>query len=101
MVSFFASGDDGLVVALEPLLEGEELPVEDGLDDGAEEDDGDEEDDEGDEDEGDEDGVLEVVPPLLPGALSPQAVRARAVAAAISRALVIPGPLRGVGGPPV
>jgi hypothetical protein len=92
VVSFFASGDDGLVVELEPLLEGEELPVEDGLDEG----------DEGEEEEeGDEDGVLEVVPPLLPGALSPQAVRARAVAAAISRALVIPGPLKGVGGPPV
>jgi hypothetical protein len=93
--SFFASGADGLVVELEPLLEGEELPVEDGLDDG------DEGDEDGDEEEGDEDGVLEVVPPLLPGALSPQAVRARAVAAAISRALVIPDPLRGVGGPPV
>ena len=76
-MSFFASGEAGVagVVELEPLLDGDELPVEDG----------------------DEEGVLDVVPPLLLGALS-QAARARAAAAAISRALVIPGPFGGLGG---
>ncbi len=50
------------------------------------------------EDEDDEDdGVLEVVPAFLE-ASSPQAARANAAAAAISRALVIPVPLR-VGAP--
>jgi hypothetical protein len=50
------------------------------------------------EDEDDEDGgVLEVVPPFLE-ASSPQAARASAAAAAISRALVIPVPLK-VGAP--
>jgi hypothetical protein len=48
--------------------------------------------------DGEDDGVLEVAPPFLE-ASSPQAARASAAAAAISRALVIPVPLReGLGG---
>ena len=43
--------------------------------------------------DGEDDGVLEVAPPFLE-ASSPQAARASAAAAAISRALVIPVPLR-------
>lgn len=46
--------------------------------------------------DGEDDGVLEVAPPFLE-ASSPQAARASAAAAAISRALVIPVPLRGWG----
>ena len=49
------------------------------------------------EDEDEDGGVLEVVPAFLE-ASSPQAARASAAAAAISRALVIPVPLR-VGAP--
>jgi hypothetical protein len=68
-------GDDG--VAVEPVAEPDEggvLELEDG----------------------EEDGVLEVAAPFLE-ASSPQAARASAAAAAISRALVIPVPLRGWG----
>jgi hypothetical protein len=46
--------------------------------------------------DGEDDGVLEVAPPFLE-ASSPQAARASAAAAAISRALVIPVPLEGLG----
>jgi hypothetical protein len=78
-------GDEGVLV--EPLAEPELEPDGGGV---------------ALEDEDGDDGVLEVAPPFLE-ASSPQAARASAAAAAISRALVIPVPLRvgahSLGGP--
>jgi hypothetical protein len=71
------SGDAGVVV-VEPEAEPVAPPEggEDGLEEG---------------EEGEDDGELEVAPPFFE-ASSPQATRASAAAAAISRDLVIPVP---------
>ena len=80
--SFFASGEDGVA---EGEDDGLDVLPEDGGVDGLEED-----------DEGEDDGELDIAPPFFE-ASSPQAARVNAATAAISRDLVIPEFLKGIG----
>src|SRR5262245_28385405 len=86
--SFFASGEEGAADGEDGVAEGEDEPVApleggvEGLEEG---------------EDGEDDGELDIAPPFFE-ALSPQAARASTATEAISRDLVIPMFLKGIGG---
>jgi hypothetical protein len=92
--SFFASGDDGEAEGDVGEAEDDELEPEVPPDEGVDGLDEDEEGDDGEDEDGEDDGE-ELIPFFE--ASSPHAARVNAATAAISRDLVIPGSLKGIG----